>query len=137
LTRSKKLLQVEVHDVPITLGNVLLRLGHRLLSRATRPKTVAVLGKRRVPNALQNLQHRLLDKTVDHGRDAKLSHPAVSFRNLNTFDRLRLVSAAPQLFPNGSPMLTQVVRHFVGRQTVDTRTAFVTPNPIQRIQDVL
>jgi hypothetical protein len=49
---------------------MLLRLGHRLMSRPSWSESVAVIGKRRIPPSLQNLQHRLLDKTVQHTRNA-------------------------------------------------------------------
>jgi hypothetical protein len=35
--------------------------------------------KRRVPSLLQNLHYRLLDEAIQHGWDAKLSHPASCF----------------------------------------------------------
>jgi hypothetical protein len=46
------------------------------MSRPTRSEPIAVLGERRIPSPLQNVHHRLLDKAVQHGWDAKLSHPA-------------------------------------------------------------
>src|ERR671920_575910 len=48
----------------VTLGDILLRLGHCLMGRPPRTESVAVLGKRRVPPALQNLHYRLLDESV-------------------------------------------------------------------------
>jgi hypothetical protein len=56
---------------------------------------------------LQNLQHRLLDETVQNGGDAKLPHSAVWFGNFHPFHRLRFVGSAQQLFPNGRPVLFQ------------------------------
>jgi hypothetical protein len=38
-----------------------------------------VLGERRVPALLKNLQHGLLDQSVDDARHAELSDPAVRF----------------------------------------------------------
>jgi len=44
---------------------------HRLPRAAPRSKTVAVFGERRVPALLQNLQHRLLNKAIEHGGDGQ------------------------------------------------------------------
>src|SRR3984893_14933380 len=85
----EELLQIQIHHPAIAFGDVLLRLFHRLMRRPPRTKPVAVFGKRPVPSALQNLHHRLLDKPIQHRRDAKLSHPSVRFRDLYPFYRLR------------------------------------------------
>jgi hypothetical protein len=61
----------------VAFGDILLRLCHRLLSRASRPEPITVLGKRPVPPPLQNLYHFLLDKSIQHSWDTKLSHPSV------------------------------------------------------------
>jgi hypothetical protein len=53
------------------------------VSSATNPKplaglnhfTVPVLGKRRIPSLVQNLQQVLLDQSIDDARDAELSAP--------------------------------------------------------------
>ena len=84
-------------------ANILLRLGHRLMRRAVGTKTVAVFRERSVPSLLQNLHHRLLDDSVQHRGDAKLSHPSVRLGDLHPFHRLRLVSPAQQLLPNNWP----------------------------------
>jgi hypothetical protein len=52
----------------VPFGDVLLRLVHCLLYAMPRSETVAVFGERRVPTLLQNLQHRLLDESVQHAR---------------------------------------------------------------------
>ena len=71
------------------------------MRRASGPKPVAVLGERRVPTALQNLHHRLLDESIQHRRDAKLAHPAVWLGDFHPLHRLRLIGPAQQLFPDG------------------------------------
>ena len=48
-----------------SLGDIGLRLRHRLMGGASRPEAVAVLAERRVPQRLEPLQHRLLDHAVD------------------------------------------------------------------------
>jgi hypothetical protein len=77
------------HDA-VARGNVLLRLGHRLVGGASRPETVTVPGERRVLALLKNLQHSLLDQSVDDARHAELPDPAV---RLGEFG----VLASPQL----------------------------------------
>jgi hypothetical protein len=59
------------HAPAVTFGDVLLRLCHRLMSRPSRPEPVAVIGKRPVPPSLQNLHHRLLDKSIQHRWDGQ------------------------------------------------------------------
>jgi len=66
----EKFLQIEINHPAVARGNVLLCLGHRLMRRSSRSKTVAVVGERRVPLPLQNLHHRLLDKSIQHARNA-------------------------------------------------------------------
>src|SRR6516165_3496133 len=85
-----------------------LRLGHRLMGGASRSEAVTVLGKRRVPPLLQNLQQGLLDQSVDDARHAELSDPAVRLGDFDPLDRLRLVGSLEQLRPNAWPVLTQV-----------------------------
>src|SRR5258707_14890520 len=72
-------------------GDVLLCLGYRLMRRAFRPEPVTVFGECWVPSALQYLHHRLLDQSIQHRRDAKLSHPAVRLRDFHPSHRLWLV----------------------------------------------
>src|ERR1700740_993903 len=106
-------------------GDVLLRLGYRLMRRAFRSEPVAVFGEGWVPSALQNLHHRLLDKTIQHRRDTKLSHPAVRLRDFHPSHRLWLVGPAQQLFPYGGPVLLQVARELADFHAIDSRTSFV------------
>jgi hypothetical protein len=107
-TRFEKLFQIEIHHPAVPVGDILLRLGHRLMRRALGTKPVTVFGKRRVPPVLQNLHRRLLDKPIQHRRNAQLAHPAVRFRDLHSPHRLRLVGSTQQLLPNGWPVLLQV-----------------------------
>ena len=66
----EKLLQIKIDHPALAPGDILLRLSYRLMRRALRTKAVTVFGERRVPLALQNLHHRLLDKTIQHRRNA-------------------------------------------------------------------
>src|SRR5467141_4393904 len=109
----------------MTRSDVLLRLGYRLMRRAFRPEPVTVFGECRVPSALQNLHHRLLDQSIQHRRDTKLSHPAVRLRDFHLSHRLWLVGPTQQLFPYGGPVLLQVARKISDCPAVDSRTSFV------------
>src|SRR5246500_5877884 len=109
----------------MTRSNVLLRFGYRLMRRAFRPEPVTVFGEYWVPSALQNLHHRLLNESVQHRRDAKLSHPAFRLRNFHPSHRLWLVGPTQQLFPYGGPVLLQVARELSDFHAVDSRTSFV------------
>ena len=108
----EKFFQIKVNYPFVALRNVLLRLGHGVMRRSTRSKPVAVLGKRRVPLLLQNLHHRLLDKAVQHGWDAKLSPPSIRFRDFHPPHRFGFVGPVQQFLPNGRPVLLQIVAKF-------------------------
>ena len=101
----EKFLQIEINHPAVARGNVLLCLGHRLMRRSSRSKTVAVVGERRVPLPLQNLHHRLLDKSIQHRWDTKLSHPSVRLGDFHPPHRLRLVGPPQQLFSDRWPVL--------------------------------
>src|SRR3954471_15930797 len=107
------------------------------MGRATGPEPVAVLRERRVPAALQDLQDRLLDQAIQHGGDAELAHPAVRFGELDTPHRLRLVSPVEQLFPDGWPVLTQVVPGLADGPAVDAGPPSVGADSMPRPFEVL
>src|SRR5499433_3697492 len=94
-------------------------------SRSTGSKTVTVVGKRRVPPSLQNLHHRLLDESIQHGRNAELAHSPVRLWYFHPADRLWFVGPAQQLFSNGWPVLSQVVGELTNGHPVDARATFV------------
>src|SRR5258705_553966 len=124
----KELFQIEIDHPSVALRDVLLRLSHSVMRRSTRSKPVAVLGKRRVPSPLQNLHHRLLDEAIQHGWDAKLSHPSIRLRDFHPPHRSRFVSPVQQLLPNSRPVLLQIVAELVDRHPVDARATFVAPH---------
>jgi hypothetical protein len=124
----EKFFQIEVNHPSVTLRNVLLRLGHGVMRRSTRSKPVAVLGKRRVPLPLQNLHHRLLDEAIQHGWNAKLSHPSVRLRDFHPPHRFRFVGPVQQLLPNGRPVLLQIAAKLINRHPVDACATFVAPH---------
>src|SRR6202022_4641340 len=121
----KEFFKIQVYHPAMACGDVLLCLGYRLMRRAFRPEPVTVFGECGVPSALQNLHHRLLDQSIQHRRDTKLSHPAVRFRDFHPSHRLWLVGPTQQLFPYGGPVLLQVAREFSDFYAVDSRTSFV------------
>jgi len=107
------------------------------MSRPFRPEPIAVIGKRPVPPPLQNLQHRLLDESIQHRRDAKLSHPSVRLGDFHPSHRLRFIGPIQQLFPDGWPVLFQIVLEPDDSHAVDARTAFVGPHLPQCCLQVL
>src|SRR5438477_1674818 len=122
----EKLFEVEINHPAVACGDVLLRLGYRLMCRSSRSKTIAVVGERRVPLPLQHLHHRLLDESIQHRRDAKLSHPAVRFGDFHPPHRLRFVGSTQQLFSDYWPVLFQVVGELDHRDPVHSRATFIT-----------
>ena len=115
----EKFLEVDVNHHVVAVGDVLLCLGHGLMSGASRTESVAVLGKRRVPLLLEYLQQRLLDQAIDDAWHAEPSDAAGRFRDVDPFDRLRCVGSREQLCPDGRPVLPQVGRGVVDGQSVD------------------
>src|SRR5215831_11342790 len=107
------------------------------MSRATGPETVAVPRECRVPAALQDLQGRLLDQAIQHGGDAELAHPAVRLGDLDAPHRLRSVGPVEQLFPDGWPVLTQVVPGRVDGPAVDAGAPLVGADLMPRVFEVL
>src|SRR3954469_10931676 len=107
------------------------------MGRATGSEPVAVFRERRVPAALEDLQGRLLDQAIPPGGDAELAHPAVRFGNFDAPHRLRPVSPVEQLFPDGWPVLTQVVPGLVDGPAIDAGTSLVGADLMPRIFEVL
>src|SRR5439155_369100 len=66
----EELFEININYDAVAFSDIALRLGYRLMGRASRPEAVAVLGERWVPTLLQNLQQRLLDQSVDDTRHA-------------------------------------------------------------------
>ena len=121
----EKLLQVHVHHPPLPALDVLLRRAHGIVCVASRPKTVAVLREARVESRLQHIQNELLDKAIEHRRDAKLAHPAVLLRYLVLAHRRRLIRPLKKLLAQLLPVRLQMRRQLVHRHPVDAGTALV------------
>jgi hypothetical protein len=109
----KELFQIDIHHPRASVGDVALRRLHRLMRAFTRSKAEAAWGKRVVPSSLQNLLHRLLDETVQNGRDAKLAHPAIWLGNLHPSHRLCLVGSFLKLLFDLLPVQPEIVRQLL------------------------
>src|SRR5882762_348260 len=133
----EKFLEIKVNHDAVARGNVSLRLGHRLMGGASRSEAVTVLGKRRVPLLLENLQQGLLDQSVDDARYAELSDPAARLGYFDPLDRLRLVGSLEQLRPDAWPVLTQVVLSVVDGHPIHARTALIPSNAFPRSYEIL
>jgi site-specific DNA recombinase len=89
----EELRQIYIDNELIAVGDIGLRLRHRLLGRASGPEAVTVLAERRVPQRLKPLEHRLLDDAIDHGRNAESTPPATpGLWDHHPAHRLRLVA---------------------------------------------
>src|SRR5258708_1506928 len=133
----EKFFEIKINDDVVARGNVWLRLGYRLMGGASRSEAVTVLGKRRIPPLLENLQQGLLDQSVDDARYAELSEPAVRLGYFDPLDRLRLVGSLEQLRPDARPVLTQVVLGVVDSHPIHARTALVASNAFPRFYEIL
>src|SRR5215468_599256 len=133
----EKFFEIQVdHDVE-ALGDIPLRLGHGLMGGTSWAEAVAVLGERRVPTLLQNLQHGLLDQSVDDTGDAEFPDPAVRFGYLDPFDRLWLVGPRQQLGSYVWPMLTQEALGVVDGHPINARSSLVVSNALPCAYEVL
>lgn len=65
--RYAKLLQIHIHDIPVSASQMPLWAPERLTGTAPRPEAKASLRKRLVPLGLQYLQNRLLDQWINRG----------------------------------------------------------------------
>src|ERR1700730_5849779 len=123
---KKNFFEFKITPPAVACGDVLLRLSYCLMCRSSRSRTVAVVRERRVPPLLQYLHHRLLDESIQHRRDAKLSHPAVRFGDFHPPYRFRFVGPTQQLFSNRWPVLFIVVGELVHGDPVHSRATFIT-----------
>jgi hypothetical protein len=114
-----------------------LCLGYGLVRRPSRPESVAVLGERRIPLFLKNLQHGLLNQAVDDTGNAEPSDPPIRFRNFHPLNRPWLIVSVEQLEPNCWPVLTQECLGDVDGHPIDTRTSLVSLNAFPRSLKVL
>jgi hypothetical protein len=128
----EKFRQIYIDDEPIAVGDIGLRLRHRLLGRAPRPEAVAVLAERRVPQRLKPLQHRLLNHAVDHGWNAEVACPAGRLRDLHPTHRLRLVATLEQLIFDPRPARFEEARKLSDGDAVDTGRSLVAHHRTQR-----
>src|SRR5438093_6690659 len=133
----EEFLQVDVYHPAVALGLILLRLGHRLMSRAVRPEAVALLRKRPVPSALQHLQHRLLHESIEHRRDSELPRSSVGLVDLDSSHRLRLIRAAHQLFADLRPVVLEIARQLFHPHPVHSRATPIRPHAPERFLQVL
>ena len=63
--------------------------------------------------------------SIQHRWNAELSHPSVRLRDFYPSDRLRLVGPVQQLFPDGWPVLLQVVRELINGHAIDSPTTSI------------
>src|SRR6202023_652926 len=132
----EKFFEIKIDHDAVALGNVSLRLGHRLVGRSPRSEAVAVLGERWVPSFLEDLQQGLLDQPVDDARHAELSDPAIRLGYLNPLDRLRLIGSREQLRPNIWPVLTQAGLGVFDSHPIPARATLVAANSFPRSYEI-
>src|SRR5690349_23303324 len=129
----EKLRQIYIDNELIAVGDIGLRLRHRLLGRASRPEAVTVLAERRVPQRLKPLEHRLLDDAIDHGWNAESTLPAApGLGDHHPTHRLRLVAPLEQLMFDLRPARFEEVRELPNGDPVDAGRPLVAHHRTQR-----
>ena len=136
LTRSKNCSKVHVDHHPIAVLHVTPRHEHSILRTASQSEAVAVCGKRRIDEGLQDLQQGLLDQTIRHRRNPQFAHAATGFRDLHTAHRRGPVTAVQQGFPYLGPVLFQVNRSVGNRPSIHPSTAAIGPDALPRQRHV-
>jgi hypothetical protein len=128
----EELFQIEINHPAVACSDILLRLSHGVTCRSARRAVGTHSCVGRTSGSTEHLHHRLLDKAVQHGRDAKLSHPSsIRLRDVHPSHRFRFVGPDQQFLPNSRPVLLQIVAELVDSHPVDARTTFVAPHPPQ------
>jgi hypothetical protein len=105
----KEFLQVNVHDVLVSLMDILLGLPDGIMGPAFGSKPVAVGRKVRVEDGCEHLENGLLDEPVYHGRDTQQPDTSVRFWDFDPSDRCWLVGSLQQLVFNGWPVLPEII----------------------------
>src|SRR5262249_12052491 len=99
-------------------------------------EAVACIREGWVEQRLQDLQQGLLDEPVEHRRDAELALAPARLRDCHPSHRLRLVTPGEEFLAQPWPMPAQVNRQLLDRHPVDTGTARLLSNTLQRSQKV-
>src|SRR3954467_11157332 len=107
------------------------------MSRASGPEPIAGGREGRVPLRLQHLHHRLLDKAIEHRRNAERTRTARRFRDLNAPHRLRLVGALEELVPDLGPVVFQVGGQILDGHAIKARRALVAPHLRERLPQIV
>jgi len=123
------------HDHPPLL-HVAQRFAKRAARAPTRPKSVTVRRERRVDSRLHHLQHRLLNETIQDGRDPELPTTALRLGDRYAPHRRRNITPIEQRLPNTRPVLSKPTRQLICRHPVDPGSTFVSPNSLQRGEQI-
>ena len=91
----------------------------------SRPETIAVFGKRRINQRLQDLQQGLLNQSIRHGRYSQFPHAATRLGNLHTAHRLRPVTTVLQRLLDLGPVGLEILSRSLDRQSIYPRTASI------------
>jgi hypothetical protein len=135
-TRSKELLQVQVHHPAAAALHLSLGLRQRLVGALARPKPKAEGRETWVVFRFQHLQKRLLDEAVYDGGDAQLSRPAIRLGYLYPLHRLRPVGALKQLLLQARPLSLQVARKLLDGHPVYPWTTLVCSYSPERQSEI-
>ena len=89
----EELLQVDIHDIAVAVGNVGLGFMQRIVLAPSRSEAEACLREVRLPDGLQALGNGVLNQPIQHGWDAQKAFAAVGFRDFHPPYRQRPVGA--------------------------------------------
>jgi hypothetical protein len=100
-------------------------------------KAVAMLAEGRVKDWLQYLQQCLLDQTIRHRRDAKLTLATIRLRDRHPSYRTWPVRPLQDLLANDRPRVYQCKGGLINIQTVHACGTFVSAHSLERLLQIL
>lgn len=80
----KETFYIEIYTISIAAVGILLNTLESIMSTTVGTEPKAVVMEMRFINCYQNLTYRLLEETINYGRNTKLTHLTVSFWDFHT-----------------------------------------------------
>lgn len=124
----EELREVDIDHHPVSVADILLRLGDRRVRPTCRPESVAARMQGRREDRLQNLEHGLLNPPIDHVRDAQTAFPSAWPGNPNPADVARPVRPVQQRTLQTRQKRPGGAQDFVHAASVHARSALVANN---------
>src|SRR5690606_14415441 len=127
----KEFLQVDIDYPAVAIFDTAFRFLNRPVGTPIWAEPVTVVRESGVIDRRQHLGNRLLNETINHGRDSKQSHAAVRFRDFDPADRLWLIGSRQKFHFHGVPVFDDMRSQVLYGHFVDTVASFITNHSVQ------